>query len=83
MLEPDQVVSIGTGWLRVGAWACEVAKQYPTALVHGLDLSPVQPEVKPDNCFFLVGNATEDLECFQDGSFDLVHSRSVSLIDSD
>jgi SAM-dependent methyltransferase len=40
-----------------------------------MDLSPVQPTEVPDNCEFRVGDWTESLDDFNDGSFDLIHSR--------
>ena len=61
-----------------GRWAIEVAEDYPRATVIGLDLSPMQPEDVPENCDFIIGDLTECLADFDDGSFDLVHSRSPS-----
>jgi hypothetical protein len=43
--------------------------------VIGMDLSPVQPTEVPDNCEFRVGDLTESLDDYNDGSFDLIHSR--------
>jgi hypothetical protein len=41
-----------------------------------MDLSPANPSYEvPDNCEFIVGDLTEGLD-FDDGSLDLVHSRS-------
>jgi len=59
----------------VGRWAIEVADDYPNAQVIGMDLSPMQPTYVPQNCEFIVGDLTESLADFNDGSFDLVHSR--------
>ena len=61
-----------------GRWAIEVADDYPPATVIGLDLSPMQPEEVPENCEFIIGDLTECLVDFDDGSFDLVHSRLPS-----
>jgi len=44
-----------------------------------MDLSPIQPTDVPENCDFIVGDLTEDLDSFDDGSVDLVHSRCVNL----
>lgn len=40
-----------------------------------MDLAPIQPAYVPLNCEFMVGDLTENLEDFNDGSMDLVHSR--------
>ena len=58
-----------------GAWPIEVADEYPTARVVGMDLAPIQPQLVPPNCEFMVGDLTEDLEEFHDGSVDLLQSR--------
>ena len=58
-----------------GRWAIEVADDYPRAQVIGIDLSPMQPQEVPENCEFIIGDLTETLEDFDEGSFDLVHSR--------
>jgi Methyltransferase domain len=69
--KPTDILDVGTG---SGAWCIEVADEYPTAMVRGIDLSPVQPNLVPDNCEFIVMDLTEGLE-FDSGSQDLVHSR--------
>ena len=37
----------------------------------------MQPTDVPENCEFLIGDLTESLADFDDGSFDLVHSRFI------
>lgn len=82
------ILDVGTGsgrsikclCLRVGRWAIEVADQFPSARVIGMDLSPIQPTTVPINCEFMVGDLTEELDEFNDASMDLVHSRYVQLI---
>ena len=61
--------------LRVGDWAVDVARKFPSAQVIGMDKSSVQKKHKPDNCKFMVGDINTDLAQFADGTFDLVHSR--------
>jgi Methyltransferase domain len=61
--------------LRIGQWAIEVADEYPRTEVIGMDLAPIQSEEVPLNCEFRVGDVTNELVEFDDGSVDLVHSR--------
>jgi hypothetical protein len=68
-------VDAGTG---SGKWVLEVADQFPTARVYGLDLSPIQGTNHPLNAFFRVEDLTQGLD-FDDGSTDLVHSRLFLL----
>jgi hypothetical protein len=79
-----KIIDVGTGSgdsffpkrpLIIGSWAIEVADEFPTARVIGMDLSPIQPELVPTNCEFMVGDLAVDIEEFDEGSFDLVHSR--------
>jgi hypothetical protein len=44
-----------------------------------MDLSPVQPEWVPDNCDFIVGDLGSDLDHFDTGSIDLIHSRYTHI----
>jgi hypothetical protein len=62
--------------VNVGRWPIEVAEDFPKANVIGMDLAPNQPTDNiPNNCDFRVGDMTRDLDLFDDGSIDLVHSR--------
>jgi hypothetical protein len=69
-------VDIGCG--AAGAWAIEVAKEYPAGNVYGLDLSPVDRTEIPENCHFVVGDVNNGLP-FANGSMDLVQSRYNNL----
>ena len=69
-------VDIGCG--AAGAWAIEVAKEYPAGNVYGLDLSPVDRTEIPENCHFVVGDVNDGLP-FPNGSMDLVQSRYNNL----
>jgi ubiquinone/menaquinone biosynthesis C-methylase UbiE len=66
-------VDLGAG---SGAWAIEVAEQFPSAEVRGVDISPIQPTDVPYNCDFILADLNEDLNFADTGSLDLVHSRS-------
>ena len=68
---PTQILDVGTG---AGAWVIEVAKDYPEALVYGLDISPISRPDAPKNCKFVQGDLNEGLK-FEDKCMDLVHSR--------
>lgn len=65
------LVDLGCG---SGLWAIEVANQYDKTYVCGLDISPVQPTLRPDNLDFIITDVTKPLN-FDDGSVDLVQSR--------
>ena len=69
-------VDIGCG---SGAWCVEVAERYPSAIVVGMDLSPIQPTLVPENCEFIVADLNQGLD-FHDGSQDLVQSRYPSVL---
>jgi hypothetical protein len=58
-----------------GRWAIEVADQFPTARVIGMDLALVQLKEVPPNCEFIVGDLTQNLDDFNCESVDFVHSR--------
>jgi ubiquinone/menaquinone biosynthesis C-methylase UbiE len=60
----------------VGSWAAEVAKEFPTTKVIGMDISPIiHLKELPKNLEFVFGDLTSDLDLFQDDSIDLAHSR--------
>ena len=67
------LVDLGCG---SGAWAVEVADCYNRTRVRGVDISPIQPILVPDNLDFVIADITEPLD-FDDGSVDLVQSRYV------
>ena len=51
IVDPMEIVDIGTG---TGFWCIDMAEEYPSAQVLGIDLSPVQPDWVPPNCRFEV-----------------------------
>ena len=59
-----------------------VADAFPNCRVLGMDIAPIQPRMVPANCEFMVGDVTDndDMEYFNDGSTDLVHSRYLSSL---
>ena len=70
--EPQNVLDIGTG---TGIWAIEFADRHPTANVIGTDLSPIQPDFVPKNCFFEIDDAEDDW-IFSE-RFDFIHMRGM------
>jgi len=67
-----KTVDVGTG---SGKWVIEVAHEYSTAQVIGIDISPIQRTNIPANAEFMVMDLTRGL-LFDMGSTDLVQSRS-------
>ena len=70
---PKQILDIGCG---TGIYCVEVADRYPSAEVHGVDISPIQPRFVPGNCTFYVADVMEGL-WFRDKRFDFIHSRDI------
>ncbi|KAI0108965.1 S-adenosyl-L-methionine-dependent methyltransferase [Nemania sp. FL0031] len=69
---PLKILDLGTG---TGIWAIEVAEQYPSASVLGIDLSPIQEAWWPPNCKFLIDDVEDTWENGSD--WDLVHLRNM------
>jgi len=79
--QPADVLDVGSG---SGRWAMEVATNFPTARVIGMDLVPPAVDEatilghgmdqRPPNYSFAPGNILEGLP-FPDASFDFVHQR--------
>ena len=45
-------------------WAIEFAEEHPSALVLGVDLSPIQPPHVPVNCSFKGGQRGKRIGCW-------------------
>ncbi|KYG41676.1 hypothetical protein M433DRAFT_169355 [Acidomyces richmondensis BFW] len=67
------VLDVGTG---TGAWSIDMADENPQAQVLGFDLSPIQPDLVPPNCKFLVDDCNADW-LFPE-KFDLIHTRAMT-----
>ena len=70
-LKVDQlrILDIGCG---SGIWCIQMAEDYPHAKITGMDVSPIQPENKPENVDWAVGDMEKGWP-FADDEFDLVH----------
>ncbi|KIX08590.1 uncharacterized protein Z518_03246 [Rhinocladiella mackenziei CBS 650.93] len=71
--DPQHVLDIGTG---TGIWAIDFADQFPSAVVTGTDLSPIQPTWIPPNCKFEVEDCTLDWT-YRKNHFDFIHVRAL------
>ncbi|KAH7129389.1 S-adenosyl-L-methionine-dependent methyltransferase [Dactylonectria estremocensis] len=69
---PQRVLDLGTG---TGIWAIDFADEYPSAEVIGTDLSPIQPDWTPPNCFFEVDDFQDDWVYKK--PFDFIHAREL------
>src|SRR5436305_513470 len=71
---PQRVLDVGTG---TGIWALDFADEFPSAVVIGTDLSPIQPRWVPPNCKFVVDDAESDWLYKSDEAFDFIHGRAL------
>ncbi|KFY06121.1 hypothetical protein V492_08143, partial [Pseudogymnoascus sp. VKM F-4246] len=70
---PQKILDLGCG---TGIWCIDVADEYPSAEVIGVDIAPTQPEWVPPNCRFEL----DDMEqpwMWSKNSFDLIFLRDL------
>ena len=72
---PTNILDVGAG---SGVWCIDVAKEYPSACIQGIDISPVDRSDIPENCKFFIANLDDGLT-FDNNSMDLVNSRLSCL----
>ncbi|TDZ35511.1 Secondary metabolism regulator LAE1 [Colletotrichum spinosum] len=78
--EPLRILDLGTG---TGIWAMDMADEFPSAEVFGVDLSPIQPEWVPTNCKFHVDDYEDEWTYREDERFDYIHGRALGGTSSD
>jgi trans-aconitate methyltransferase len=71
---PQRVLDLGTG---TGIWSIDFADEFPSALVIGTDLSPIQPSAVPPNCKFYVDDFESEWTFTPDEAFDFIHGRAI------
>lgn len=70
---PREILDVGTG---TGIWAIQMADKFPEAQVTGTDLSPIQPDLVPENCVFEIDDNSLDWT-WEDNQLDYVHVREM------
>lgn len=67
---------MGTG---TGIWAIDFAEEFPSAIVTGNDLSPIQPSWVPPNCKFVVDDIESPWLYKRSELFDFIHGRAAAV----
>src|SRR4051794_1739029 len=77
---PNRILDLGTG---TGIWAVDFADEFPSSLVIGNDLSPIQPTWIPPNCKFYVEDIESEWDYASEERFDYIHGRGLcgSIVD--
>lgn len=70
---PQRVLDLGCG---TGIWAIDIADEYPSAEVIGVDISPIQPQFTPPNCRFEIDDIS-DPWTWPQNYFDFIHIRCL------
>ncbi|KJZ78555.1 hypothetical protein HIM_01946 [Hirsutella minnesotensis 3608] len=72
---PQRILDLGCG---TGIWAVDMADDFPSAEVVGVDIAPVQPDWVPPNCSFEL----DDIEqpwTWKEGTADFIFGRNLFL----
>ncbi|EKM52274.1 uncharacterized protein PHACADRAFT_51948, partial [Phanerochaete carnosa HHB-10118-sp] len=70
-----RVLDLCTG---TGRWVLDMADEFPNVRFDGIDIVPIATRTPPDNVFIEMADVNEPWR-YHNGTFDLVHARSVSL----
>lgn len=70
---PQHILDVGTG---TGIWAIEMGDCYPSAIVTGVDISPIQPTWVPANVNFELDDVTKPW-VWPQTSMDFIHIRNL------
>lgn len=73
--DPSRILDLGTG---TGIWAIDMADEFPSATIYGIDLSPIQPEWLPPNLHFHIDDYEANWTYREDEAFDYIHGRALS-----
>lgn len=71
---PQAIIDIGTG---TGTWAIDVGDMFPSAIVTGTDLSPIQPTWVPPNVTFELHDCIQHPWEFRK-KFDFIHTQLIN-----
>ncbi|RJE18258.1 Methyltransferase [Aspergillus sclerotialis] len=73
---PERVLDLGTG---TGIWAINMADEFPKATVTGIDLSPIQSNWIPPNCYFQVDDFESPWDFWDfKKPFDFIHAGNLA-----
>lgn len=77
-----KILDVGCG---TGIWCLQMAEDYPSATIVGLDVSPIQPKNKPAGVEWLLLDFENQTWPFPEEHFDLIHLSLVhgSVVDWD
>ncbi|KAL9088292.1 MAG: hypothetical protein Q9165_006216 [Trypethelium subeluteriae] len=70
---PHKILDLGTG---TGIWCIDIADQYPSADVLGIDIAPIQPSWVPPNCHFEIDDLSQQWP-HPPSTFDLIFARDL------
>ncbi|KAI0087505.1 S-adenosyl-L-methionine-dependent methyltransferase [Irpex rosettiformis] len=70
-----RVLDLGTG---TGQWVLDMAREFPHVKFDGLDIVPIATRYPPNNVRFEMADVNQPLR-YNNGTYDLVHARSISM----